>query len=42
MLYEKPKLELLRFDELDVIHTSPGVIPEGDGGIYDFGDLPIE
>jgi hypothetical protein len=42
MFYEKPKLETLIFNEFDVIHTSYKVGSSGDGGIYDFGNLPSE
>ena len=42
MLYEQPKIELLIFEQLDVVRTSYTVGTGGSGGNYDFGDLPTE
>ncbi len=42
MYYEKPKIELIIFEQLDIIRTSYKVDAEGSGGNYDFGDLPTE
>jgi hypothetical protein len=42
MYYEKPKIELIIFEQLDIIRTSYKVDAGGSGGIYDFGDLEPE
>jgi hypothetical protein len=42
MYYEKPKIELLIFEQLDIIRTSINVAPGGDGNVYDDDWLPLE